>query len=124
MDSKEGDGLGQWLQQECDKHHLSLRGAGEKTGLSHSTIRDIVNGNTPNPDTIKKLAIAFSDGDRHEQALEDNLLVLAGHRTERQEENISEPLARLMDIISDFSTEQVKMMARFADFLKNMGAKK
>jgi len=118
------DGLGQWLQQECDSHHLSLRGAGEKTGLSHSTIRDIVNGNTPNPDTIKKLAIAFSSGDHHEKALEDKLLILAGHRTERQEENISEPLARLLDIISDFSNEQVKMMTRFADFLRNMGAKK
>jgi len=114
-----GNGLGLWLKEVCAKDKLSLRAAGERAGLSHSTIRDIANGNTPNPDTIKKLAIAFSGGNHHGQVLEDKLLALAGHRAERQEDNISEPLARLMDTIGDFSERQVKMLTRFADFLKS-----
>lgn len=113
-------GLGVWLQGECAKNKLSLREAGKKSGLSHSTIRDIVNGKTPNPDTIKKLAIAFSDGDHQWRVLEDKLLTLAGHRTERQEENTSEPLARLLDTIADFSENRIKVLTRFADFLKGM----
>jgi len=114
------NGLGLWLKEVCTENKLSLRAAGETAGLSHSTIRDIVNGNTPNPDTIRKLAIAFSDGDHQGQVLEDRLLALAGHRAERQEDNISEPLARLMDTVGGFSERQVKVLTRFADFLRGM----
>ena len=117
------NGLGLWLQKECDRNKLSLRAAGEKTGLSHSTIRDIVNGSIPNPDTIRKLANAFSDGNQHEQALENKLSILAGHRTEHQVGSINEPVARLLDIISEFSEQQVMLLVRFADFLDNMEGK-
>ena len=125
MEDKTGPGdLGRWLQQRCQKEGLSLREAGDKAGVSHSTIRDIVNGTRPNPDTIRKLARAFSDGHHSTEALEDLLLGLAGHRTERPEKQISEPMARLLDITSDFSEPQLKVMTRFADFLADMEAGK
>ena len=115
-----GNGLGLWLQEVCDKDKLSLRAAGEKTGLSHSTIRDIVKGNTPSIDTIRKLAAAFSSGSYHGQVLEDRLLILAGHIIERQAGVTSEPLARLMDTIDGFSEQQLKVLIHFAEYLKNL----
>ena len=115
-----GNGLGLWLQEVCDKDKLSLRAAGEKTGLSHSTIRDIVKGNTPSIDTIRKLAAAFSSGSHHGQVLEDKLLILAGHIIARQAAITSEPLARLMDTIDGFSEQQLKVLIHFAEYLKNL----
>lgn len=114
--------LGRWLQQSCQREGLSLREAGDKAGLSHSTIRDIINGTRPTPETIRKLARVFANGNGHRstETLEDMLLVLAGHRTERQEKEISEPMARLLDIISDFSESQMKVMSHFASFLAGM----
>lgn len=45
-------------------------------------------------------------------------LLLVGYRTQRpQGENLSQPLARLMDIASRLSDTQLKLMVRFADFL-------
>ncbi len=118
-------GLGQWLRERCQKEGLSLRAAGQKSDLSHSTIRDIVNGTAPTPETIRKLARAFNGDHQHTmEALEDRLLVLAGHRTEREEKEISEPMARLLDIVSDFGEPQMKVMTRFADFLADMEAGK
>jgi len=115
-----GNGLGLWLQEVCDKDKLSLRAAGEKTGLSHSTIRDIVKGNTPSIDTIRKLASAFSSGSQHGQVLEEKLLILAGHIIERQAGSTSEPLARLMDTIDGFGEQQLKVLIHFAEYLKNL----
>lgn len=117
-------GLGQWLQERCQKKGLSLREAGQKAGLSHSTIRDLINGSyTATPETIRKLAFAFSDGDYAAKALEHKLLVLAGHIRPSAEKEVSEPMARLLDIISDFSEPQLRIMTRFADFLADTGAK-
>ncbi len=126
MDDETGQGgVGQWLGERCQKEGLSLREAGQKSGLSHSTIRDIINGTAPTPETIRKLARAFNGGHQHTmEVLEDRLLVLAGHRTGRKEKEISEPTARLLDIISDFSETQMKVMTRFADFLADMEAGK
>jgi len=36
--------LGQWLQQKCQEEKLSLREAGKRASLSHSTIQSIING--------------------------------------------------------------------------------
>ncbi|GAH20429.1 unnamed protein product, partial [marine sediment metagenome] len=54
-------------------------------------------------------------------ALEDSLLILAGYRTERPEgEDLSQPLARLMDMVANFNEPQLKLMTRFAEFLTEM----
>ena len=111
--------LGQWLKERCEKEGLSLRQMAAKTGLSHGTIGDVIKGVQPSAQTICKLAKAFSrDGTHQRLALEDKLLVLAGYRTQRSdEEEVSEPAARLIDSLSKFNELQLKIMARFADFL-------
>lgn len=113
--------LGNWLDEQCKRQGLSLRQAAEKTGLSHATIRDIRNNGSASAESIKKLAQTFG-GENHERlVLEDKLLVLAGYRTQRsQEEETSQPLARLIDLVGEFSEEQLKLMARFAEFLSEM----
>ena len=111
--------ISQWLEEKCRKEHLSLRQAAAKTGLSHSTIGDIINGVQPSPETIRKLAQAFGGkGNLQRLALEDKLLVLAGYRSERPKgEELSESMAELMDKVGEFSEPRIKVMLRFADFL-------
>ena len=72
--------VGRWLKQRCQKEHLSLRQAAARTGLSHSTIQDIIEGRRPLPETIGKLAQGL--GGDGSLALEDRLMVLAGYRRE------------------------------------------
>ena len=118
----EEQGLGQWLKDRCHREHLSLRQAAARTGLSHATIGDIIKDSHPLPETIVKLAQAFGgDGNNERLALEDKLLVLAGYRTERPREKLSEPLAQLMDKVRGLSEPQIKMMINFADFLVEIG---
>jgi len=114
--------LGSWLEEKCKSERLSLRQAAAKTGLSHSTLAKIIKGNTKvRGETIKKLARYLSgDGTRRRLVVEDRLLVLAGYRTERPEDEPSELMARLMDILSQFSKQQLKIMARFGEFLAEM----
>jgi len=110
--------LGRWLGEMCQRERLSLRKAAAKTGLSHATIRDIINGGGATPDTIKKLAAAFGNGNNQRLALEDKLLVLTGSRSPRSDGDISEPMARLLDQIQQFGEPELKLMTRFAEFLK------
>lgn len=117
-------GLGQWLEARCRDEHLSLRQAATKTGLSHATIAGIRNGNQPSAESIKKLAGAFSGNGQELLALEDSLLVLAGYRIERPEgQELSQPVCRLLDKISQFSEPQLQIMERFADFIAETGEK-
>ena len=116
--------LGAWLEKKCQEEHLSYRKVGEKAGVSHATIADIIKGNRPSAATVKKLAEAFSgDGGHQRVALEDFLLSLCGYRSEGEEGEISEPLARLMDKLSGFSETQLEIMERFADFVTKIGGK-
>jgi len=121
-----GTGLGSWLEERCKAEGLSLRQASIKTGLSHTTIADLMKGNNPSPETLKKLAQAFSEGgEHHRMVIEDELLTLAGYRSERPEgEELSQPLAQLMDIAGEFSRSQLKIMARFAQFLAELETKR
>ena len=119
MDSE----VGQWLQEQCKREKLSLRQAAAKTGINHTTIGLMLKGeHHTSPETIRKLAAAFSaDGERSLRALEDKLLTLAGYRTApASEDELSPPLARLMDLVSGFSEPQLKQMARFAEFLSQI----
>lgn len=116
--------LGQWLVERCERENLSLREAAAKTSLSHATIRDVMNNSRASAETIKKLAHAFGGNGNERLALEDVLLVLAGYRTPRDDHSeLSQPLARLMDLVAEFSEPQLKMMARFAQFLGEMEKK-
>ncbi len=108
----------QWLGERLRVEHLSLRQAGVRTGLSHATIADLLNGDHPSPKTIRKLTRAFRGKGRQRLVLEDRLLTLAGYRTPRPEgEEISEGLARLLDKVSEFSEPGMEMIVRFADLL-------
>jgi len=90
--------LSRWLKDRCQSEHLSLRQAAARTGLSHVTIADVIKGGRPLPETIRKLAAGFGgDGTNMRFALEDYLLTLAGYRSERPGEKLSELLAQLMD---------------------------
>ncbi len=110
--------LGDWLKETCEKQGLSLRQVAARSNLSHGTLADIIKGAHPSPKTIKKLAKCLAGEGYERLALEDNLLVLAGYRTQRpQEQNLSQSLARLMDMASRLSDAQLKLMVRFADFL-------
>ena len=99
-----------------------MRQAAARTGLSHATISDIINGaSLPSPETIKRLAKAFGEDGNERLALEDSLLILAGYRTQRPDgEDLSQPLARLMDKVANFSEPQLKLMARFAEYLADL----
>ena len=115
--------LGEWLQAKCDQEGLSLRQVAIKVGVSHQTIAGLMNSRKALPQTIKKLAKAFG-GDNHQTiALEDKLLVLAGYRTERPEEALSEPLARLLDKLNDFDVAQLGIVEQFTDFISKTGRK-
>ncbi|GAI43662.1 unnamed protein product [marine sediment metagenome] len=115
----EKQGVSQWLEDRCHREHLSLRQAAARTGLSHATVGDIIRGGHPSPQTITKLAQAFSDGTNQRLALEDRLLVLAGYRTPHPE-RVSEALAQVIDKVREFSEPQLTMMVSFANFLKSL----
>lgn len=117
------NGLGQWLEAKCKTGHLSLRQAAARIGISHTTIEGIINGGHTSRETLRKLISTFGgDGPRQRLALEDELLVLAGYRTERPKgEELSEPLAQLIDKASKFSEAQLKMMLHFVEFLTEIG---
>lgn len=112
----ETSGLGRWLKERCQEEHLSLRRAGDKTGLSHSTIQAIINGGRASPETIDRLAHGFGGNHTETTALGDELFILAGYRT-KSELEVSQPLARLIDIMKDFSQPQLKVMSAFATYL-------
>ena len=117
--------LSQWLADKCKREHLTLRQAAAKTGLSHNTIYQILNGGGAFPETIRKLAQAFGgNGINQRLALEDHLLVLAGYRTQRPRgEEPSELLAQLIDKMKQFNEPQLKTMGCFADFLTEIEEK-
>ena len=118
----EQSSLGQWLEQRCQEERLSLRQAAAKTGLSHGTIRDIIRGVSPSSESIKKLAHGFGGNGKQGLALEDKLLVLAGYRSDRPGEDLSESMAELMDKVKQLSESQIQVMIHFADFLAEVEA--
>lgn len=108
---------GEWLEAQCRQQRLSLRQAGAKAGLCHTTIQAIMKGGRPSPQTVTKLARAFGGNGENERAvLEDELLFLAGWRTKPQPE-VAQPLAQLMDIAKDFSEPQLRVLSAFATYL-------
>lgn len=115
---KDHGSLSQWLKERCREEHLSLRKLAARVGVSHVTITDAANGGRISVDTIKKLARAFSgDGDHQKLALEDKLLAFAGYRSKRPED-LTVPLAQLLDKVDKLNEAQVEMMGQFADFLR------
>ena len=117
--------LGYWLRERCQAEGLSLRKAAARAGVSHATISDIISGGRPSAATVVKLAKAFSGNGQHQKAaLEDFLLSLCGYRSDRAEGRLREPLARLMDKLSEFSDAQLEIMEHFADFVTKSGDKR
>jgi len=113
---KAQDSFGEWLKQRCEENHISLRQAGEKAGLSHSTIHTIIKGGHASAETVTKLAHAFGGGGNQRIALEDKLFRLAGYRS--KQEHLSEAMAELMDIVKDFSELKIRVVIEFATYLK------
>ncbi len=118
---KKQGSLSQWLNQKCEGENLSLRQVAEKTGLSHTTIAEIKGGVKVSADTVRKLAEGFGGSGYQGRALVDELLALAGYRSEQPEGELSESMAEVIDKMSKFSEPQVKMMVSFADFLVEIG---
>ncbi|MBA7528823.1 hypothetical protein ES705_21013 [subsurface metagenome] len=108
--------LGKWLRKACKGKNLSLREAGKMIGISHTTIALILQDKPVHPLTIRKMAKTFSNGQYHRRALEDELLTLAGYRS-NSPPKINETIGRLIDSVRDFSPEELKMLTRFADYL-------
>ncbi len=118
---KQVSGLGQWLKEMCQKQGLSLRQAASRTGLSHGTIEGILKGTSPSPETVKRLAQSFGGDGNEKLALEDSLLILAGYRTQRPDgQDLSQPLARLLDKVAHFDETKLKLMADFAEYLTHL----
>ena len=124
-DGSDGSGhpsISLWVEEQCRAEQLSLRKAAAKIGVSHNTIASIINGERPSPDTLTKLARAFSGNGLHQRdALEDLLFCLAGYRSERAAGEVNEPLARLLDKVEDFTPEELDVMGQFADFIARVG---
>ena len=111
--------LGMWLDEKCRDGQLSLRQAAAKTGLSHATIKAVKSGERPSAETLRKLAhgVGGGGGASERSTREDRLLLLAGYRTGRPEdEEPSDALTQLMDKVRWFSERQLKMMVRLAEF--------
>lgn len=118
----EASDMAAWLEQRCRAERLSYRQAAAKAGLSHTTIATIRTGMRPSAATIVKLAKAFSaEGPNHKGVLEDHLLSLCGYRSSRPEVTQSEPLARLLDKLSQFDEEKLKLIEYFVDFSATLG---
>jgi transcriptional regulator with XRE-family HTH domain len=83
--------IGQWLKERCDSERLSLRQAAARIGVSHGTIAKIMDGASPSPLTIRRLVRAFAVQEAERLALEDHLLVLAGYRTPRKDDELNCP---------------------------------
>ena len=114
--------LAGWLQRKCDEEHLSLRGAGEKIGVSNGTIASVLRGKRPSVDTIDKLAIAFSSNGQYERtSLKDWMLSKCGYRNNNEKGEMRQPIARLMDKVTNFNDEQLKIMEQFAEFINRSG---
>ena len=112
-----------WLRKRCEQTGLSLRQVGAKAGLSHTTIAEVLNGKaTPNPGTIKKLALAFGGNGQRRLVIEDRLLVLAGYRTRHPKPELSETMAHLLDKVEQLDEPQVKLLSHFVDFLVGIEA--
>lgn len=115
--------VAQWLHERCQEGSLSVRDVAAKAGLSHSTVADIKNGTHPSAETLSKLVKAFS-GDGHERvALENHLFILAGYRTPLPGEEPSQALGEIIDMLSKFSAEQLKVMKHLADFISSLEGK-
>jgi len=123
MEHLDKGGLGNWLKETCQRQRLSLRQAATKTGLSHTTIAQLMKGGSASPETIMKLATAFGGDGKQRWALEDKLLALAGYRTDRPgREELSEPKAQLLDKLDKLSEPELKVLTRFADFVAELRA--
>lgn len=120
MEQTATEGIGPWLKKVCEKEGLSLRQAAARSGLSHATIAKAIRSNSTSPETIRKLAHAFGGDGEAGLALEDRLLILAGHRTNHPGKELSEPMARLLDKLGHFSEPELKVIGAFADFLSEM----
>lgn len=111
------NGFSLWLEERCREEGLSDREAAARTGLSHSTIAFMKRGTKPTPESIRKLAAAFSNNGVHQrQVLEDYLLTLCGYRSQRDGE-LSEPLARLVDKLQNRDEIQIRLIEEFADYV-------
>lgn len=114
--------LAAWLEKRCQAEGLSFRQAATKTGISHATIASIIKGVRPSAATVVKLAKAFgSNGQNHVAELEDELLGLCGYRSAVPEIKVSEPLARLLDKLSECDEERLKLIESFVDFSATLG---
>jgi transcriptional regulator with XRE-family HTH domain len=119
---REAINLATWLEQRCREEGLSYRQAAAKAGISHASIAGIRKGARPSAATIVKLARAFADeGSNQKVVLEDYLLGLCGYRSTRPEITRSEPLARLMDKLSQCDAERLKLIEYFVDFSATLG---
>ena len=107
--------VGEWLKEKCNQERLSLREAGKRTGLSHSTIQAVMKGSRPSLETVGKLAKVFGwNGENERAVLEGELFSLAGWPT-KPELGITQ--AQLIDAVKDFSEAQLKVVLAFATYL-------
>ena len=115
--------LGKWLKKVCKKEGLSLRQAGDKAGLSHATIQCIIKGGNPSSITVRKLARGFCPGGKNElMVIEEELLVITGHKTRSTNGSMSQPLGRLLDSVKGFSEAELKIVSRFAEFVAQLSS--
>ncbi len=114
--------LAKWLEKRCKDEKLSYRQAASKAHISHATVATIRKGTRPSAATIVKLAEAFgNNGKNQRSALEDYLLTLCGYRSGNQAAKSTEPLARLLDRLSHFDEEKLKLVEAFVDFSATLG---
>ena len=83
------ESIASWLKEKLKTLHLSLREAGDKAKLSHTTIQVYMRGGRPSLISIKKLSDAFGDGDEV-----DELFILAGYKTRPPKTEPSDPMLK------------------------------
>ena len=88
------ESIASWLKEKCKMRHLSLREAGDKAGLSHTTIQVYMRGGRPSLISLKKLSNAFEGDINLRPALEDELFMLAGYKTRPPITEPSDPMLK------------------------------
>jgi transcriptional regulator with XRE-family HTH domain len=97
--------LTKWLLEMLRKHNLSAREASIRAGMSHGLVSYYLSGNTPSPDSCRKLAALFGEPP-------ELVLQLAGHINPPPEQDLF--LRRIAEIAADWTEEEKEMFVQMA----------
>lgn len=117
----EVENIADWLTRKGEQEHLSMRQMADQVGVSHATLAQAKKG-VHTVATVLKIAAGFSkEGTVERTVLEDQLLALCGYRSKKPVLQTSEPMVRLIDMLSKLDDEQLRLIEVIIDFCVSLG---